>query len=891
MSRLRWSVVAVSVGVLLAHGSSVIGNGDASTGASHVVEVARLSNPDLEPEAWLDRPAVYGDTVVVGAHGDDLEDLGLENAGSAHVFVRDGHSWSYQQMLTAPDAAERDGFGGATAIFGDTIVVGAGGPCCFEAPGAAYVFVRTDGTWIFQQKLTPDESLDGAHFGESVDIDGDTIVVGSRWFHDPWRSGRAFVFTRSGESWVQQQVLSADDAAEEDYFGMAVGISGDTIVVSAVVDDHSGYVNAGSAYVFGRTGESWSFQQKLTPTDPCESQEFGWSADISEDTIIVGSHSDDHSGYDQAGAAYIFVREDGTWSEEAKLTSSRPADGDKFGWDVAISGEAAIVATSGSYRHPDPITSALHIFTKSDTTWGMQRAIVGFDLGLSAAWIAWSIDIDNGLIAMPAWDPDAAEPAIRLLEVLPGPEQVVMPVVARLQGAGAFFTSRWNLLNAGAEDMEIELTYTPRQDFGGPQQTASYTLPAGELQEIVDPLAGIFGITEDAVGSVMINVTEGSVFDLLTQSVVFARQDDGSEFGQFFPAALMSDGLLTGEVAHLCTTEDAEHNRVNFGVMALEDGTRVTVRPVDPMDEPLAEAQTITLDAGGSRQLNRVHQVFGLGTRSGFLLQIEVESGSALAYTSVLDGNGDYVGTSDPTTILPVVAGATSVALLEVGPVQGIDEFSGSATIVNLSSAPAEVRAEFYTRGESGVAATTTLDLAAGETVGYSDVVGDLFGIQNAVGTVMLESENGAVIAAVAREFAIFRGASDETVGTAGQLMDGLTATDVFWPEITYQFIGLRSTESAGGIERSHVAVFNLSEEALTARFTMFGSAGEEEGSIQKTVGAGKLMQYNHILDLINSSQDGEVKRLKVTLSDFAWVRVFRVNSTGDPITIEPFVR
>jgi hypothetical protein len=388
----------------------------------------------------------------------------------------------------------------------------------------------------------------------------------------------------------------------------------------------------------------------------------------------------------------------------------------------------------------------------------------------------------------------------------------------------------------------------------------------------------------------MINATQGSVFDLLTQSVIFARQDNGSEFGQFFPAALISDGLLTGEVAHLCTTEDAEHNRVNFGVMALEDGTRVTVRPVDPMSEPLADARTISLDTGVSRQLNRIHEVFGLGTRSDFLLRVEVESGSALAYTSVLDGNNGYAGTSDPTTILPTTTGATQVVLLEVGPVQGIDEFSGSATIVNLTSEPAEVRAEFYKRGESGVAATTNLDLAAGETVGYSDVVGDLFGIQNAVGTIVLTPENGALIAAVAREFAIFRGTGDETVGTAGQLMNGLTPSDIFWPGITYQFIGLRSIESPGGIERSHVAVFNPGEKALTASFTMFGADGEEEGSIQKRVGAGKLMHYNHILDLINESQDGGIKRIEVVLDGYAWVRVFRVNSTGDPITLRPFV-
>jgi len=853
----------------------------------HVMEVARLLSPGLEDDAWFDRPSISGDTVVVGAHGDDLEDLDVADAGSAHVFVREGGEWRYQQMLTAPDAGEYDGFGATTAVEGDTIVVGAGGHN--GGAGAAYVFVRSAGVWSLEQELQPSDAASGMWFGSTgVAVSGEVVVVGSRWPAEP-TSARAYVFRRAGGAWHQEGVLEIPSPPPHRLPGMRAAVSGDTVAISAVVDDHGGHEYAGAVHVFVHGGSGWQLQQTLTAGDAVDQQELGWSLDLEGDTIIAGAHGDDPGGLDRAGAAYVFHREGGVWTEQAKLTSSRPRANDAFGWDVAISGDLAIVATSGSYRTPDPVTSSFHVYSRTGSEWALQRVIHGYDLGV--AWIAWEVAVDGCLMVMPAWDPDTEQAAVRVLEARSGPEQVVVPAVARVEGAGAFFTSRWDLYNAGSEDMVIEMTYTPRQDVGGPPQTTVYTLPAGELREIMDPLAEVFGITTDAVGSVTMSVTEGSVFDLEAQSVVFAEQDDGSEFGQLFPAALISDGLPQHRVAHLCTTEDAGRNRVNFGVMAVSDGTRVTLTPVDPVGTALAAARSFDLDAGDNAQVNRVHREFGLGTRSDVLLRLEVESGCALAYASVLDGNGNYPGTSDPTTILPVASGATTVVLLEIGPVQGIDEFSGSGSVVNLSPTPTRVRADFYRRGTSGVAATATIDLEPGETVGYSDLVGEVFGLASAVGTVVLDTEGSGLITAVGREFAVFRGPGGEVVGTAGQLMAGLTLADILWPGITYRFIGLRSIESAGGVERSHVAVFNPGAEPVTATFEMYGADGEPEGTLQRTVEPCRLEHYNSILDLVDPNQDGGVKRVDVTLDGFAWARAFRVNATGDPITLEPFVR
>ncbi len=472
-----------------------------------------------------------------------------------------------------------------------------------------------------------------------------------------------------------------------------------------------------------------------------------------------------------------------------------------------------------------------------------------------------------------------------------GNAAVTLPAVARVQGAGAFFTSKWNLFNSSEDDLVVSMTYTPRVDFGGPPQTVQYTVPGGELQEITDPLLEIFGIPDDAVGSVIMEVPDGSIDDLMVQSVVFAQQDDGSEFGQFFPARGLADAIQAGDTAYLTTTEDPAHNRVNLGMMAAKDGTRIKVTPVDPIGTSLADPRQFNLNFARSRQVNNIHGAFGLGNRPDVLLEVEVLDGSALVYGSVVDGKGTYAGTSDPTTIQPVSNGAFNVILLELGPVSGYNEFSGSASITNHSPNPAEVTVEFCDRSAPGIAASSTLTLAPGETLGYGDIVGDLIGLENSVGTVMLSSGNGTLLSATGREFAVFKDGDGNVTGTAGQLMEGLTGEDILNPGKTHHFIGLRQVESGDSLERSHMAFFNPGSSPVQARMSLYADDGGLEGTWTRSIRAMELVHVNNIINRINSSQDGEVKRLEVTVNGPLFARAFRVNPYGDPITIEPFTR
>jgi hypothetical protein len=271
--------------------------------------------------------SVDGDTIVVGAY----------------VFTRSGTTWIEQQNLTASDAAVGNSFGRSVSIDGDTIVVG------------AYVFTRSGTTWTEQQKLTASDAAVGDGFGSSVSVDGDTIVVGATGDDDGgWSSGSAYVFTRSGTTWTEQQKLTASDAAGFNYFGWSVSIDGDTIVVSTRGDE-----SLSSAYVFTRSGTTWTEQQKLTASDAAAGDCFGWSVSVDGDMIVVGAWGDDSPGSayvftrsgpligDDRGSAYVFTRSGTTWTEQQELTASDAAADDYFGSSVSVDRDTIVVGATG----------------------------------------------------------------------------------------------------------------------------------------------------------------------------------------------------------------------------------------------------------------------------------------------------------------------------------------------------------------------------------------------------------------------------------------------------------------------------------------------------------------------------------------------------------------
>jgi hypothetical protein len=339
--------------------------------------------------------AVAGDTVVVGANQEDSSTTGVNstpdelalNAGAAYVFVRSGGAWTQQAYLKASQVTASDAFGYSVAVSGDTVVVGAyqegssttgvnstpnesaGGS------GAAYVFLRSGTTWTQQAYLKASQVTASDAFGFSVAVSGDTVVVGA--FQEDSsttgvnstpnelgnNAGAAYVFVRSGTTWTQQAYLKASQVTANDSFGGSVAVADDTVVVGAKYESSSTTgVNstpneaaggAGAAYVFLRSGTTWTQQAYLKASQVTGNDNFGQSVAVAGDTVVVGANNEDSSttGVNStpnelasaSGAAYVFVRSGTTWTQQAYLKASQVSASDNFGQSVAVAGDTVVV--------------------------------------------------------------------------------------------------------------------------------------------------------------------------------------------------------------------------------------------------------------------------------------------------------------------------------------------------------------------------------------------------------------------------------------------------------------------------------------------------------------------------------------------------------------------
>ncbi len=322
-----------------------------STGAAYVfersgvnwVEVQKLLPSDSAAgDDFGDLAAVSGDTLVVGASFGQ----GHSAQSAAYVFVRTSSNWTEQQKLV-PDGGRSE----SLALSGDTVILGVP----YSGSGLAQVFVRSGETWTEQQTLiTTDGTADD--FGYAVAVSGDTAMVGARRAtgreDDLFEAGAVYVFERSGSTWVEQQKLTASDGAITNHFGYAVALSGDTAVVSPFWDQEND--GRGAAYVFRRSDSGWIEEQKLTASDAAADDGFGHAVATSANLVVVGAPGDDPpAGSNDGvaiGSAYVFSHTGSSWTEELKAVS--PANrytpgGSEFGSSIAVSGDTALISTNG----------------------------------------------------------------------------------------------------------------------------------------------------------------------------------------------------------------------------------------------------------------------------------------------------------------------------------------------------------------------------------------------------------------------------------------------------------------------------------------------------------------------------------------------------------------
>lgn len=276
--------------------------------ACDATETEKLTASDTTADLRLGRSlSVSGDTAVVGAF--DYSCAAADVCGAAYVYRLHGTGWVEEQKLAGPDEEHANSFGRSVCVSGDTAVVGGGGHCAGGlACGAAHIYRFNGTSWIDEQRLTASDPAAGTGFGWSVAVSGDTVVVGAE--NDDcaagWNCGAAYVFRFDGESWIEQQKLTASDAGQSDNFGVSVSVSGDTIVVGAEGDRCAAGTHCGAAYVFRFNGEGWIEEQKLSASDAADHDLFGHSVSVSGNTAVVGAFSDDCAAGFGCGAAYVF---------------------------------------------------------------------------------------------------------------------------------------------------------------------------------------------------------------------------------------------------------------------------------------------------------------------------------------------------------------------------------------------------------------------------------------------------------------------------------------------------------------------------------------------------------------------------------------------------------
>ena len=233
------------------------------------------------------------------------------------------------------------------ALDGETALVGAyaaavGGNV---DQGAAYVFVREGASWSQQQKLVASDGAADDRFGVSVALDGETALVGVHLadVNGLADAGKMYIFERGPIPWPQSAQSIASDGAAGDYFGYSVALDGETALVGADGADVGGNDNQGAAYVFVRNGPIWVQQQKLVASDGAAGDLFGSSVALNGETALVGASNTGVNGNTGQGAAYLFVREGASWSQQQKLVASDGTADDGFGRSVALDGETALV--------------------------------------------------------------------------------------------------------------------------------------------------------------------------------------------------------------------------------------------------------------------------------------------------------------------------------------------------------------------------------------------------------------------------------------------------------------------------------------------------------------------------------------------------------------------
>lgn len=394
------------------------------------VQLQQIASEEGEDNAFFGQSvAINGDNIIVGALYGATDANGenpISGAGSAYIYKLEGGIWVQKQKIVAQDRETNDAFGVSVDIKGDYAIIGASSE---NNNGAAYVFKNEEGVWVQQQKIVAPERAIDDQFGFSVAIDNDFIIVGAykedednieeNFLQD---SGSAYIFRRDGNIWLPQQKIVALDRAAQDQFGWNVAIMGDYAVIGSYqgkldANGQNPLNGAGSAYIFKWDGINWEQQQKIVASDRASQDSFGRSVAIDGDYVVVGADqgkldANGENPLNNAGAAYIFKRNEDNWTQQQKIVASDRGADDIFGYYVSIGSNRVIVGAvwdSEDANGENPLYSAgsAYIFELCDLSDPVTETTVNICSGENAT---LSVDEIEGVTAYWYDSEEATEP-------------------------------------------------------------------------------------------------------------------------------------------------------------------------------------------------------------------------------------------------------------------------------------------------------------------------------------------------------------------------------------------------------------------------------------------------------------------------------------------------
>jgi hypothetical protein len=523
-------------------------------------------------QTWSVAISADGNTAIVGGTQDN------SSAGAAWVFTRSGGVWSQQGSKlvgTGAIGTADQGYSVALSADGNTAIIG--GPWDNTGVGATWVWTRSGGVWTQQGNKLVGTGAAGSMVQQGVSValsaDGNTALEGG--YNDNSGLGATWVFTRSGAVWTQQgSKLVGTGAAGASAQGRMVALSGDSN--TAIIGGYQDNSNVGAAWVFTRSGGAWTQQgSKLVGTGAVASTWQGFSVAISTDgnTAVVGGPSDNSN----AGAAWVFTRSGGVWSQlGSKLVGTSAVGAAYQGISVAISGDAGTAIVGGSSDNSN--LGAVWVFV---TAYGYWIPVASHNAGLNQS--QWRSDL--------------------------------------------------GLLNTGTAQANVQLSF-----YGASLVTNTSYVPAGSqsiLTDVVGQLGGTGSGAIQVTSDQPLKATARSYNQVSSGATCYAN---GTQ-GQDYPVLTSSNGLSTGQVAYLAGLRENASYRCNIGLVNTGTGSAsVLVELYDGAGNKLA-GYTVPLNPGQWLQATQPFMnLAGQTAMDRGYARLTVQTGSGIfGFASVID--------------------------------------------------------------------------------------------------------------------------------------------------------------------------------------------------------------------------------------------------------------